>query len=196
MPAPDLRDLEDPELFLNRELSQLEFNARVLEQAVDPDTPLLERLRFLTICSTNLDEFFEVRVAGLKQQLAFGLARTGPDGLTPVEVLRRVGDRAQQLVAEQYRVLNDVLLPELAANGIEVLRRDEWTVRQQRWIERHFKAQVLARSDADSDRPRRIPSRGHPEQEPQLRGDARRPRRLSVARARSPSCRCRAPCRG
>src|SRR6185436_5866526 len=108
-------DLRDPALYLNRELSSLLFQSRVLELAKDPATPLLERLRFLTICSTNLDEFFEIRVAGLKQQVAFGIAQAGPDGLGPHETLQRISVAAHALVEEQYRVLNQVLLPELEA---------------------------------------------------------------------------------
>jgi polyphosphate kinase len=136
-------DLRDPSLYLNRELSQLEFNARVLEQAKDPSVPLLERLRFLSICSTNLDEFFEIRVSGLKQQLAFGVARTEPDGQSTQETLRRVGDMAHALVAEQYRVLNEVLLPALDEQGLRLVKRVSWTARQQRWIKRYFMSEVL-----------------------------------------------------
>jgi len=136
-------DLEEPYLYLNRELSLLEFNRRVLEQARDPRTPLLERLRFLTICGTNLDEFFEIRVAGVKQQIAYSLRQTGPDGDSPVETLRRIGAMAHELVDEQYRVLNEELLPQLAEKGIRVLRRTSWTKNQRRWMKRHFTANVL-----------------------------------------------------
>jgi polyphosphate kinase len=145
-PAPsrdDAADLRDPRLYLNRELAQLEFNARVLEQAKDPSTPLLERLRFLTICSTNLDEFFEIRVAGLKQQVAFDVTQAGADGLTPQETLDRVSVLAHALVAEQYALLNDVLLPALETEGIRVVKRSAWTARQQRWIKRYFSQEVL-----------------------------------------------------
>ena len=140
----DRRDeLEDPSLYINRELSLLEFNRRVLEQAKDPRVPLLERLRFLTICSTNLDEFFEIRVAGLKQQAVYGLEQRGPDGLSSSEALRRVGETAQQLVAEQYRVLNDEITPALAAEGIHLLRRTDWTAKQRKWIAKKFEGTVL-----------------------------------------------------
>ncbi|MBL8862058.1 MAG: polyphosphate kinase 1 [Planctomycetes bacterium] len=139
-PEPDLRD---PALYVNRELSLLEFNRRVLEQAKDPATPLLERLRFLTICSTNLDEFFEIRVSGLKQQVAFDVASPGPDGLTPIETLQRVSVEAHALVDEQYRVLNEVLLPALEAQQIRLLKRAVWTPRQARWIRRYFNQEVL-----------------------------------------------------
>ena len=97
--------------FFNRELSLLEFNRRVLAQAKDTTLPLLERLRFLTICTSNLDEFFEVRVAGLKQQIRYGATPPGVDGLPAREVLRRVTQVAHGLVREQYRVANDEILP-------------------------------------------------------------------------------------
>ena len=142
-PQASSPDLKDPALYINRELSLLEFNLRVLEQAKDPATPLLERLRFLTISCTNLDEFFEIRVAGLKQQVAFNVTQAGPDGSSPQETLQRVGERARALVEEQYRVLNDVLLPELEAHGIRLSKRAAWTPRQQRWIKRYFSQEVL-----------------------------------------------------
>ncbi len=137
------KDLEDPTLYVNRELSLLEFNRRVLEQAKDPNTPLLERLRFLTIASSTLDEFFEIRVAGLKQQVAYGIEQIGPDGLTAVEALRRIGDAAHALVGEQYRVLNEELLPALARDQIFLLRRADWTQKQRRWVKRFFTIEVL-----------------------------------------------------
>ena len=136
-------DLESAELFLNRDLSLLEFNRRVLEQAKDEATPPLERLRFLCISSRNLDEFYEVRVAGLKQQVDLGVQATGPDGLTPQEQLARISDVAHGLVEEQYRVLNDVLFPLLEQEGIEVLKRDRWDTRLTGWIKRHFENEVL-----------------------------------------------------
>jgi polyphosphate kinase len=137
------KDLADPKLYLNRELSQLEFNRRVLEQAKDPGTPLLEQLRFLTIASSNMDEFFEIRVAGLKQQIVYGIEQVGPDGLTAAETLRRVSQTAHALVEEQYRLLNQELLPALAREGIQLLRRADWTEKQRRWIRRYFSAEVL-----------------------------------------------------
>ncbi len=136
-------DLTEPRLYLNRELSILEFEKRVLAQACDPATPLLERLKFLTICSTNLDEFFEIRVSGLKQQVAFEVANAGPDGLTPQETLQRVSVEAHALVDEQYRVLNEVLLPVLETQQIRLLKRAVWTPRQARWIKRYFNQEVL-----------------------------------------------------
>ncbi len=137
------KDLSDPKLYVNRELSQLAFNRRVLEQAKDPGIPLLERLRFLTISSSNLDEFFEIRAAGLKQQIAYGIEQIGPDGLSAEETLRRVGETAHALVAEQYRLLNQELLPALAREEILLLRRADWTEKQRRWMRRFFSAEVL-----------------------------------------------------
>src|SRR5450432_1046484 len=106
-------NLKDPELYLNRELAQLEFNFRVLSQAQDPAVPLLERLRFLCISNSNLDEFFEVQVAILRHHVAFGDALPGPDGMLPGELLTRIRNRALELVRLQYAFWNDTLLPEL-----------------------------------------------------------------------------------
>ena len=129
-----------PPHLLNRELGILEFNRRVLAQAADESVPLLERLRFLTIVSSNLDEFFEIRVAGLKAQLRLDIRACGPDGRTAREVLVAVNREAHVLVAEQYRLLNAVLLPCLAKEGIVFPRREEWTADQRQWIrEYHFR---------------------------------------------------------
>ena len=133
----------DPELYINRELSLLEFNRRVLEQARDETNPLLERLRFLCIASSNLDEFFEIRVAGLKQQVVFAASQAGPDQMSPVEQLRAISQSAHALVAEQYRVLNEELLPLLAAQGIRFLKRTEWNTRQAAWVRRFFNRELL-----------------------------------------------------
>jgi polyphosphate kinase len=141
-PQNDL-DLARPELYINRELSLLEFNRRVFEQALDERTPLLERLRFLTICSTNLDEFFEIRVSGLKQQLELGLALPGAaDGIPPRELLSRVSEKAHQLVADQYAALNNVLLPALALQDIQIPMREQWNERQALWARRYFLREV------------------------------------------------------
>src|SRR5450755_772880 len=111
-------DLLTPQLYINRELSFLEFNQRVLEQAKDSRIPLLERVRFLCITCTNLDEFFEIRVASLKELLEAGAVQVGTDGLSVSEQLKAIRARATRLVDEQYEVLNEVLLPELAKNGV------------------------------------------------------------------------------
>ncbi len=136
-------DLSDSRLFINRELSLLEFNRRVIEQAKDSSNPLLERLRFLCIASSNLDEFFEIRVAGLKQQVAYKTAQLGPDQLSAADQLKRIGDIAHLLVSEQYQVLNEILLPALDAEGISFPKRTEWTVRQARWVKRHFYRELM-----------------------------------------------------
>src|SRR3954466_11815878 len=123
MDQPDLRSAEH---YINRELSLLEFNERVLAQALDEKVPLLERLKFLCISSSNLDEFFEIRVSGLKQRLELGSDQSGPDGMNISEQLQAIHDRARQLVDAQYRCLNDVLLPALRGRGIELLARATW----------------------------------------------------------------------
>lgn len=140
--ADPVVDLNDPEYYINRELSILAFNLRVLEQALDDMHPLLERLAFLRIFSSNLDEFFEIRVAGLKRQLSLGLAAPGPDGLLPKEVLSRIAEICHDAVDRQYRILNEILLPELAKENIRFLRRDEWTEKQAAWVKKYFREQV------------------------------------------------------
>jgi len=122
--------LDDPSLYINRELSLLEFNRRVLEQAQNESTPLLERLKFLCISSSNLDEFFEIRFAGLRQQQAFGVSQPRPDGLSVSEQIRRISAVVADLVAAQYQVLNSSLLPELESQGIRFLDQDDWDTRQ------------------------------------------------------------------
>jgi polyphosphate kinase len=134
--------LAGPELYINRELSQLEFVRRVLAQARDVELPLLERLRFLCISCAVLDEFFEIRVAGLKQQEAFGATQRGPDNMSPSEQLRAICQVAHDLVAEQYRLLNEVLLPALDLQGIRVLAVEEWNSRQQQWLGRYFSREL------------------------------------------------------
>jgi polyphosphate kinase len=107
--------------YINRELSLLEFNWRVLAQAADHEIPLLERLRFLCISCTNLDEFFEVRVAALKQRLESGAPAPGPDNLTPQQLLEQIREHTLELVRNQYELLNDTLFPELNDERIRFL---------------------------------------------------------------------------
>ncbi len=128
---------------LNRELGMLAFNRRVLAQAADASVPLLERLRFLTIVSSNLDEFFEIRVAGLKEQVRLGITDAGRDGMTPQETLAVVTKEARELSASQYALLNDVLLPALAQTGIRFLRRGTWTDAQRAWVHDYFVRDAL-----------------------------------------------------
>ncbi|MAY82023.1 MAG: polyphosphate kinase 1 [Deltaproteobacteria bacterium] len=137
------RALDDFDLYLNRELSSLQFNARVLQLAQDPSVPLLERLRYLSIFSSNLDEFFEVRVAGLKEREQLDLASPYPDGSHPTELLRKISDETHALIEQQYRTLNKELLPALAAEGIRLLRRDELDKAQSEWLRRYFQREVL-----------------------------------------------------
>ena len=133
----DDTDIKRPENFINRELSALHFQRRVLAQATDSRVPLLERVRFLCISCTNLDEFFEVRVAGLRQMHEAGSVQTGPDNVTPGELLIQISQQAHAIVADQYRVFNDELTPELDAKGIRFIRRTEWTDSQRTWLERY-----------------------------------------------------------
>ncbi|MED5510507.1 MAG: polyphosphate kinase 1 [Pseudomonadota bacterium] len=136
-------DLNNPELYINRELSLLEFNWRVLQQALDSSVPLLERLNYLCISSTNLDEFFEVRVAGLIQQIEIGDPYIEADQITAQECLKLISQRAHELVEEQYRVLNEVLLPELEAQSIRVLPRSQWNDEHTKWLQNYFQEEIL-----------------------------------------------------
>jgi polyphosphate kinase len=136
-------DFSDSSLYLNRELAQIEFNFRVMAQAEDARNPLLERLRFMCISCTNLDEFFEVRVAVLKHHYAFGESHLSSDALAPVELLARIRERALSLVKKQYDFWNNTLLPELEREGIRFLTRDSWTVKQRRWLQGYFRNETL-----------------------------------------------------
>ena len=134
--------LDDSSLYIHRELSQLKFNIRVLEQALDEATPLLERLKFLLIFSSNLDEFFEIRVAGLKKQVAFARELAGVDGLQPQQVLARISELVHEQVERQYAILNDVLLPALAQHQIRFIRRRHWTTKIKTWVRRYFREEI------------------------------------------------------
>ncbi|NNG12402.1 MAG: RNA degradosome polyphosphate kinase, partial [Halobacteria archaeon] len=139
----DTVNLSQPELYINRELSMLQFNRRVLEQAKDPSTPLLERLKFLCISSTNLDEFFEIRVSGLKQKIASGSVQAGPDNFSPTEVMSQISAEAHRLVDEQYRVLNEELFPELEKHDIRFVRRTHWNEATESWLHDFFSQELL-----------------------------------------------------
>ena len=136
-------DLHNPELYINREISHLKFNIRVLEQALDKTHPLLERLFFLCIFSKNLDEFFEVRVADLKQQLAFRREEAGADGMHPEQVLRQINELCTETVDRQYSILNDVILPELEKEDIRFLRRRDLNEKQIEWVRTYFDEKIL-----------------------------------------------------
>jgi polyphosphate kinase len=138
----DSPDLKSPAHYINRELSLLAFNQRVLAQALDERVPLLERLRFLCIASSNLDEFFEIRVAGLKQLLELGSTLVSADGLSVAEHLAPIHERASHLVAGQYECLNAVLLPQLRASRIRLLGRADWDDEARAWLEGYFEREV------------------------------------------------------
>ena len=173
----DQPDLHSPEHYINRELSLLEFNGRVLAQALDEKVPLLERLRFLCISSNNLDEFFEIRVAGLKQRLELGSDQPGADGLTVTEQLQAIHERTRRLVDAQYACLNDVVLPALRRQGIELLARTTWDSATAQWLERYFELEIEPVLSPLAARPGAAVS-PHPEQEPELHRSRRRPGRL------------------
>ena len=139
MDQPDLRSSEH---YINRELSLLGFNERVLAQALDDRIPLLERLKFLCISSSNLDEFFEIRVSGLKQRLELGSDQPGRDGLTITEQLQAIHERTHRLIDAQYACLNDVLLPALRQQGIELLARAPWDAATSAWLEQYFEREI------------------------------------------------------
>jgi polyphosphate kinase len=138
----DAPDFKAPQHYINRELSFLEFNQRVLAQAFDESIPLLERMRFLCISSSNLDEFFEIRVAGLKQLHELGSAQFAADAMSIPDQLTAIHERALRLVGEQYRCLNDVLLPAMEKEGISLLGRSAWTPAQTAWLETYFEREV------------------------------------------------------
>lgn len=130
--------------YFNRELSLLEFNKRVLYQAYNQSLPLMERLRFLCIFSTNLDEFFEVRVGGLVEMIELNAPTpVGPDGLNQTQTLAEISERAHALVDEEYIILNQQILPLLRENGIRVLRREEWSPAQIKYLKAYFESDVL-----------------------------------------------------
>lgn len=137
-----MADLSSPENFINRELSLLEFNQRVLALALEDSVPLLERLRFLCITSNNLDEFFEIRVSGLKQLLELGSTQPGPDGIATEAQLSAIHERCAKLVLEQYRALNDVLLPALHRTGVDLLAQENWDARTETWLADYFEREV------------------------------------------------------
>jgi polyphosphate kinase len=138
----DQPNFRAPAYYINRELSFLEFNQRVLDLAEDPAVPLLERVRFLAISSANLDEFFEIRVAGLRERLERGAASVSPDGRSISEQLDAIHARARRIVAEQYRILNDELTPHLVEAGIELLQRTKMPRSVEKVLERHFEQYV------------------------------------------------------
>ena len=135
-------DLQKPQFYINRELSFFEFNQRVLDQARDNTVPVLERVKFLCISCANLDEFFEIRVASLKELVEAGAIQAGPDGLSVPEQLAAISARAARLLDEQYELLNNVLMPALAERGIVFLSQETWSEAQAKWLSDYFVREV------------------------------------------------------
>ncbi len=130
-------------LYINRELSLLEFNNRVLAQAQDETVPLLERLRFLCISCTNLDEFFEIRVAGLKQRMDIGAPAPGPEKMPAQQLFDELRVQAGKLVNKQYQLLNDDLFPQLASASVRFVHSDDWNEEQRTWLQTFYDDQVV-----------------------------------------------------
>jgi polyphosphate kinase len=141
--VPAANRFSDPRNFINRDLSWLEFNRRVLEEAQDPTQPLIERVKFLSIFSSNLDEFFEIRVAGIKQQIESETSEIGPDGLSPTETFLRIQKTVRELVATQCALWKNELVPELAKNRIYVREIAELSAKRAAWAHRYFQQEVF-----------------------------------------------------
>jgi polyphosphate kinase len=139
----EVDELQRTDLYINREFSLLEFNKRVLAQAKNETVPLLERLNYLCISCSNLDEFYEVRVASVIQMASIDPKAVGPDGMTPSEQLELIGVYAHQLVEDQYQVLNNILIPKLNEQNIRFIRRKEWSEAQHKWLEAYFTNELM-----------------------------------------------------
>ncbi|MDQ6624373.1 MAG: hypothetical protein M3Y86_12930 [Verrucomicrobiota bacterium] len=137
--TPEQSRFSAAENFINRELSWLEFNRRVLEEAQDPTQPLIERVKFLTIVSSNLDEFFEIRVAGIKQQIASETSDVGPDGMTPTDTFNAIQRVVHEMVAAQYSLWRDELTPALAKQGVRVHDLSQLNTKRAAWARRYFR---------------------------------------------------------
>ncbi len=142
-PALHGPDLADPSLYLNRELSWIEFNRRVLEESHDSRHPLLERVKFLSIFGSNMDEFFMIRVSGLKDQIAAGVTNTPPDGLTPARQLQEIRTRVLPQMVDQRSYFQNQLLPELSAAGIYLLRHDQLDDSDKDWLRQFFQEEIF-----------------------------------------------------
>ncbi|HEX4084605.1 MAG TPA: polyphosphate kinase 1 [Chthoniobacteraceae bacterium] len=136
-------DFADPKNFINRELSWLEFNRRVLEEAQDRSQPLMERVKFLSIFATNLDEFFEIRVAGIKQQIESGTADSGPDGMAPAEVFDAIQRLVHEMVDQLYKLWNEEILPALAENNIHIKGMASLDQKEAEWAKKFFRDEVF-----------------------------------------------------
>ncbi|MCP3961071.1 MAG: polyphosphate kinase 1 [bacterium] len=142
-PLAEVPDLDDPKLFLNRELSWLEFNRRVLEEALDASSPLLERVKFLSIFSSNLDEFFMIRVAGLRRQLTTGVLTAPPDGMSPAEQLKALDQRLSPMLESTASCWREDLTPKLKRAGIKILAYADLKSKQRKLLRRHFKSEIF-----------------------------------------------------
>lgn len=136
-------DLRDPKYYFSREISWLEFNNRVLHEALDPRTPLLERLKFMAICSSNLDEYFMVRVAGIKQQVEAQVSKRTPDGRTPTDQLRAISQRLRPAIERQHHHFETMLRPELQSQGIYLANYDDLNETQQTYLHQYFEEQLF-----------------------------------------------------
>lgn len=135
--------IDHDSLYLHPELSLLAFNQRVLQMAMSSNTPLLERLRYLCIFSSNMDEFFEIRVSGLKARAQSNLATEGVDGITPQLAIERINQIAHDLTELQYNTLNKEVMPALIEHDIAFLAREQWTDPQKKWLKHYFKREIL-----------------------------------------------------
>ena len=142
-PLPNLRNVKKQQFLINRELSWLEFNRRVLEEGLDQRHPLLERLKFLAIFSSNLDEFFMIRVSGLQEAVESGVTQPSPDGLTPTEQLKEIRARVRPMVATQMRCLKTEVLPKLAQAGIVIRPYDQLSRREKKIADNYFVENVF-----------------------------------------------------
>jgi len=138
-----IQSLDNPDYYINREYAALAFNERVLQLANDERIPLLERMRFLCICSGNLDEFFEIRVAGLKEKIAVSSQKLSIDGLTAEEVLRQLSNKTHLLIDELYRIFNTKLMPGLQKENIHFYDVSDWTDDIHMWAKHFFKNEVM-----------------------------------------------------
>lgn len=136
-------DLNNARYFINRHMSLMQFNLRVLEQALNEDYPLLERFQFLMIFNSNMDEFFEIRLAGLKRQISFAREMVNIDGMRPKEVLDILSEQCKAATDKQYHILNQVLLPALEKQKIRVLNRSRWSPDMANWAQDYFRNQVM-----------------------------------------------------
>lgn len=136
-------DLDANENYFNREISQLQFNYRVLKQAMDTNHPLINRLIFCCFFSSNIDEFFEIRVAGLRQQIKYGREILGSDGMVPEQVLGEISRVAHEYIREQCYILNNILIPKMEQENIHFVRRREWTPQQAAWVRTYFEEEIL-----------------------------------------------------